>query len=430
MNLLTFRPGGLHLQGLKEKTANLPIENMPEPSFVVIPLLQHTGLPAKPIVKVSDVVKIGQKIGEAQGDFSVPIHASISGEVVEVTNYAIKIKNDYLSDWFVEPVREEKTLFEKEKVLREIKEAGIVGLGGACFPTHIKLNPPPGVNIDTLIINGAECEPYLTCDHRLMLEESELVFDGIEIIANILTPQKIYIGIEENKKDAILKLEKLNEQRGSKVEIIPLRERYPQGAEKQLIYAITHRRVPIGKLPFDVGVVVHNIGTTVAITGAINLKKPLIERVITVSGDCIAQGKNLRVKIGTPLEEVIKVCGGFTEEPHKIIFGGPMMGITQKNLDTPIVKGTSGVIVLSRIYLSEEFNCIKCGRCVKSCPMGLMPLRFVEFSKKGEFDNADKYFVNSCIECGLCSYGCPAKINLVSYIKNAKVEISRKRRVK
>lgn len=430
MKLLTFKPGGLHLQGLKERTADMPIENMPDPPFVIIPLLQHTGLPAKPIVKVGDTVKIGQKIGEAQGDFSVPVHASISGEIIEVTNYAIKIKNDYLSEWFIEPKREEKTLFEKGEILKEIKEAGIVGLGGACFPTHLKLNPPPGVNIDTLIINGAECEPYLTCDHRLMLEESELIFDGIEIIVRLLNPQEIYICIEENKKDAILKLEKLVEKRGSKIKVISLKEKYPQGAEKQLIYAATHKIVPVGKLPFDVGVVVHNVGTTVAIAWAINLKKPLIERVITVSGDCIAKEKNLRVKIGTSLEEVVKFCGGFTKEPQKIIFGGPMMGITQKSLDAPILKGTSGVIALSRIDLSEEGSCIKCGRCVRNCPMGLMPLKIVEFSKNNEFDNAERYFATSCIECGLCSYGCPAKINLVSYIKNAKIEINRKRKTK
>lgn len=430
MRLATFNPGGLHLKGFKEKTANLPIENISDPPLVVIPLLQHTGFPAIPIVKVSDIVKIGQKIGEAQGDFSVAIHASISGEVVEVSNSAIKIKNDYLSEWFTEPKREEKTLFDKEEILKEIKNAGIVGLGGACFPAHIKYNPPEYAKIDTIIINGAECEPYLTCDHRLMLEEGDLIFDGIEILDKLLNAKEIYIGIEENKKDAILKLREISNKNNSKVKIVPLKEKYPQGSEKQLIYSITHKSVPIGKLPFDVGIVVNNVGTVAAIAWAVNLKKPLIERVITVNGDCITDPKNLRVKIGTPIEEVIKACGGFTKEPRKIIFGGPMMGITQRSLDTPIVKGTSGVIALYDIDLVEEENCIRCCRCIKSCPMGLMPLRIVELSKAGEFDNAEKYFASSCIECGLCSYGCPAKINLVSYIKNAKIEISRKKRAK
>lgn len=429
MKVLTFKPGGVHLEGFKRKTEDLQIENMDDPLSVVIPLSQHTGIPSKPIVRVGDHVRIGQKIGEADGEFSVSVHASISGEVTDVNSYAIKIKNDNKSEWFIGK-REEKLLYEKDELLKEIKEAGIVGLGGACFPTHIKLNPPSSVKVDTLIINGAECEPYLTCDHRLMLEEGELIFDGIEIIERILSPQRIYIGVEENKKNAILKLRKISEERKSNVEIVALREKYPQGSEKQLIYAITGREVPIEKLPFDVGVVVQNVGTTHAIAGAINLKKPLIERVITVSGDCILYPKNLRVKIGTTLEEVIKACGGFKEEPSKVILGGPMMGVTQRTLNTPVVKGTSGVIFLKEIDFSEEGNCIRCGRCVRNCPAGLMPLKIVEFSKKDEIENAEKYFATSCIECGLCSYGCPSKIDLLSYIRSIKIEIIRKRKRK
>ncbi|HOW03504.1 MAG TPA: electron transport complex subunit RsxC [Caldisericia bacterium] len=429
MKTLTFNPGGLHLEGFKRKTENLPIENMYDPPKVVIPLLQHTGLPAVPNVKVGDHVKIGQKIGDAQSDFSVPVHSSISGEVIAVNSYAITIKNDNMSEWFMLNT-ESKNLYEKEELLKEIKESGIVGLGGACFPTHIKLNPPPDAKIDTLIINGAECEPYLTCDYRLMLEEGELIFDGIEIVEKILNPKNIYIGIEENKKNAIIKLRDLGNNRKSKVEIVALKEKYPQGAEKQLIYAITGRKVPVGKLPFNVGVVVHNVGTIHAIAGAINLKKALIERVITVSGDCISEPKNLRVKIGTTLEDVVNKCGGFTEEPSKIIFGGPMMGVTQSTLDVPIVKGTSGVVFLKNIPLTEEGNCIRCGKCIVSCPSGLMPVRIMECSKNNEFDNAEKYFATSCIECGLCSYVCPSKIEILSYIRNAKVEITKRRKRK
>ena len=429
MKTLTFKPGGLHLEGFKRKTENLPIENMYDPPKVVIPLLQHTGLPAVPNVKVGDHVKIGQKIGDAQSDFSVPVHSSISGEVIAVNSYAITIKNDNMSEWFMLNT-ESKNLYEKEELLKEIKESGIVGLGGACFPTHIKLNPPPDAKIDTLIINGAECEPYLTCDYRLMLEEGELIFDGIEIVEKILNPKNIYIGIEENKKNAIIKLRDLGNNRKSKVEIVALKEKYPQGAEKQLIYAITGRKVPVGKLPFNVGVVVHNVGTIHAIAGAINLKKALIERVITVSGDCISEPKNLRVKIGTTLEDVVNKCGGFTEELSKIIFGGPMMGVTQSTLDVPIVKGTSGVVFLKNIPLTEEGNCIRCGKCIVSCPSGLMPVRIMECSKNNEFDNAEKYFATSCIECGLCSYVCPSKIEILSYIRNAKVEITKRRKRK
>jgi len=438
MRIPTFNVGGIKLPDYKEFTKDLPIEEMKEPEYVTIPLIQNPGVPAKPIVKEGDRVKIGQKIGEAQGNFSLPVHSSIAGEVIAIKEFphptlkystAIRIKNDFSSEWFnceVESI--DSDLFKREETINQIQDAGIAGLGGACFPTHIKLNPPESAKIDFLIINGAECEPFLSCDHRLMLEESELILEGIKIISSLINPEIIYIGVEINKLDVIEKIKQIILESNSElnIKVVPLKEKYPQGAEKNLIQAVCNRIVPIGKLPFDAGVIVNNVQTVIAVAQAIKLKKPLIERVLTVSGDCINNHKNLRVKIGTSLNDIIEFCGGFKVEPEKIIFGGPMTGFSQNDLESPVIKSTSGIIAFSKSNIIEESQCIRCSRCIKNCPMGLMPLKIMEYSKANEIDLCEKYFAVSCVECGLCSYGCPANIQIMNYIKDAKVQILRK----
>jgi Na+-translocating ferredoxin:NAD+ oxidoreductase subunit C len=437
MILKTFKPGGIHINNHKKATERLPIEWMKDPEFVVIPMSQHFFEPATPIVNEGDIVKIGQKIGKASSKRSSNIHASVSGEVIniglyphptEIESLAIKIKNNNLGDWFL-GINEEKSnpLYEKEQIINSIWENGIVGLGGAAFPTHIKLSPPPNTPIDTLIINGSECEPYLTCDNRIMIENTKQILAGIKIIVKTLPFMNVYIGIERQNQEAIhmfhkeLSISPID----SKISVVVLKERYPQGAEKNLIQAITKKVVPVGKLPYHIGIVVQNVATVLAIYEAINWNKPLIERVITVAGDCIQKPKNLKVKIGTQIKDIVDFCGGLTKDPNKIIFGGPMMGISQRSFDSPIIKGCSGVLFFSKDLETREQNCIRCGKCIQNCPSGLMPLKIVEFSKANDFESSNKYDASSCIECGLCSYNCPAKINLLNYIRIAKIQLQK-----
>lgn len=439
MKLETFKPGGHAIPGNKNTTENCPIEWMPDPDTVIIPMAMHFFEPAIPIVKEGDRVKIGQKIGEAGSKRSATVHSSIAGEVVniglyphpiEIESLAIKIKNDHSGEWFT-GTNEEKAnpLFEKEEMLASIWENGIVGMGGAAFPTHVKLSPPPDASVDTLIINGSECEPYLTCDNRLMIENTKQILLGIKVIQKIIPFKQIFIGIESHNHEAIASFnqEIKNISFPSPIKVIALKEKYPQGAEKNLIQAITKKTVPIGKLPFHVGIIVQNVATILAIYEAITWNKPLIERVVTISGDCIKEPKNLKIKIGTPVQDIVDFCGGFIKDPNKIIFGGPMMGISQRNLESPIIKGTSGILFFSKSLDLTEQNCIRCGRCITNCPQGLMPLKIVEFSKARNFEEASKYFASSCIECGLCSYNCPAKINLLNHIRIAKTQQMKRR---
>ncbi len=441
MSLKTFRPGGIHLKDQKYFAERQAIENLPEPKSVIIHLSQHLGLPAKALVQKGDHVLMGQKIAEAQGGFSVPVHASISGTVDAIDRFphpvlgeseAIRIQNDFKSEWLPDINQNglDQALFSRDRLLFQIQEAGIVGMGGATFPTHIKLNPPKDSRVDVLIINGAECEPFLTCDHRLMLEKTDTLLEGISILGDLLDIDSIYIGIEANKKDAISKIQERILKSSMKVtpQVHALKEKYPQGAEKSLIFALTRRIVPIGKLPFDVGVIVQNVATVIAIAEAIQLKKPLIERVITVSGDLIVTPKNLNVRIGTPLQNLIDYCGGYKKDPSRIILGGPMMGLAQKNIDVPITKGVSGVLLLSDSSKNQESPCIRCGRCIIHCPAGLMPIKIKEMSVMRRYDKAKDYHALSCIECGICSYQCPAKIPLLNYIRDAKIEINKRSR--
>lgn len=439
MGLKVFRfKGGVHPPHGKENTQDKAVERMQAPKLVYIPLQQHIGAPCEPLVKPGDRVKLGQKIGQPKGFVGAPVHASVSGIVKEIRQVphpamgqglAVVIENDGMDerDESVTPKNLDSLSVEELKGL--ILEAGIVGMGGAAFPTHVKLSPPKDKKIDVVILNGAECEPYLTADHRLMVENPGDVVDGLKVIMKVLGVERGYIAIEDNKPDAVRAIsDAVKSVPGAKV--VPLKTKYPQGAEKQLIYAVTGRQVPSGGLPMDVGVVVNNVGTAAAIARAIKTGMPLIERIVTVTGGGVAQPKNLLVRIGTTFKDVIDACGGLAGQPAKVISGGPMMGIAQYTLDVPVIKGTSGILVLTRreAEMPEPGPCIRCGRCVEACPMRLMPLLISAYALKGNYDSSEKLHAMDCIECGCCSYICPARRPLVQSIRTAKRVIVERRK--
>ncbi len=415
----------VRLEEQKHLSLDKPIEKFPLPPKVYLPLVQHMGKACLPLVNVGDIVSLGQQIASVEANISAPIHASLSGKVTAIQDWphpvlgrckAIVIENDG-EDKLLAPGAELPAQ-SPEQIRKIIREAGIVGMGGACFPTQVKLNPPKPV--DSLIINGAECEPYLTSDYRLMLEKTEEIFSGIELVAKCLKAKFIYIVIEDNKPQAI---EKFRVQ-GSGFRVKVLKSAYPQGGEKQLIKKILKREVPSGKLPFDVGAVVQNVATVFAIYEAVYKNKPLYERVVTVTGSCIANPRNLLVRLGTPVKDLIAFCGPLKEEPVKIIIGGPMMGIAQYTDEVPAIKSTGGVILLNKkeAQEKEEEFCIRCGACVRECPVGLMPCLINLASEKWLWPQAKNYGALDCIECGLCDYVCPANRKLVQSIKRAKLE--------
>ncbi|MDP3296316.1 MAG: electron transport complex subunit RsxC [Thermodesulfovibrionia bacterium] len=422
---------GIHPEYQKEITSNKPITSAQLPVRVVIPLSQHTGAPAKPEVNLGDEVKRGQLIGSPSGFVSAPVHASISGKVTAIAEF-LHPSGRMISSVVIESDGKDESISFKENVdymslgVEEIKaiikDAGIVGLGGAAFPTNVKLSPPKEKPIDTVILNGAECEPYLTADHRLMVEHPREIVGGLEIIMKTLGVNKGYIGIEENKPDA---LEKMREvvSKESNIEIRSLEVKYPQGAEKMLIKAIKGREVPSRGLPMDVGVVVQNVGTALAIYEAVKYGKPLIERVVTVTGKGIKEPKNLMVRIGTLISDVVGQCGGLVDGAVKVIVGGPMMGFAQWSLDVPVVKGTSGILVLTEDeYVSSEeyFPCIRCGNCIDVCPMGLNPSMLSILSEKGRYEETKEYNLFDCFECGSCAFVCPANRPMVQFMRLAK----------
>ncbi|MEI6631987.1 MAG: electron transport complex subunit RsxC, partial [bacterium] len=404
----------------------------PLPAKVYLPLVQHLGKACIPQVNVGDSVLTGQKIASVQAQVSAPIHASISGKVLAIQDYphpllgrcaAIVIESDAedkLKAQIPRPQKEVEALSAGE-VRDIVLEAGIVGMGGATFPTHIKLSPPKPV--DALIINAAECEPYLTSDYRLMIEKTKEIILGIEIAARCLGVRYKHLAIEDNKPEAIKQFQLYGQ--GLSIKVLP--SQYPQGGEKQLIKNVLGKEVPSGKLPFEVGVVVHNVATLFAIYEAVYLNKPLYERVVTVSGSLLSNPKNLLVRLGTPVKELIDFCGPLSEGPGKIIIGGPMMGIAQFNDEVPVIKSTGGVLLFNEDearVLEEEF-CIRCGACVRECPVGLMPCLINLASEKALWQQAQGYGAADCIECGLCSYVCPANRRLVQSIKRAKLEIAK-----
>ncbi|MDI6758834.1 MAG: electron transport complex subunit RsxC [Candidatus Omnitrophota bacterium] len=420
----------IKLKEHKHATENKKIEKLPLPSKVYIPLSQALGKASAPCVQIGDPVLIGQKIAVSSATISSNIHSSISGKVSAIQDWphsvlgetrAIVIESDGLEERGEKKeqrIEKEADKLTPEQIRNIIFEAGIVGMGGASFPTHIKLNPPKPV--DTLIINCAECEPYLTCDYRLMLEKTREILQGISLAAKCLGVKKIYIAIEDNKPEAI-------KQFGAQVSefvIKILKSQYPQGGEKQLIKNVLGKEVPSGKLPFDVGVVVHNVGTIYAIYEAVYLNKPLYERLVSVTGSCISNPKNLLAPIGTPIKELINFCSPLKHESAKIIIGGPMMGIAQWTDEVPLIKSTTGVILFNEkeAKAREEEACIRCGACISNCPMRLMPCLINLSSEKEMWQEAKAYNALDCIECGLCNYVCPANRMLVQSIKRAKLE--------
>lgn len=428
--MTTFK-GGVHPAGHKELTQHLAIEEISLPPLLVVPLSQHIGAPAKPVVSVKDEVKKGQMIAEPGGFVSVAIHAPTSGKVKAIEKRphstmmagdAIVIEPDGQDQWAdgIGQTRDWQSQ-SLDDLRKTIQMAGICGLGGAAFPTHVKLTPPENKPIDTLILNGVECEPFLTADHRLMLESPDTILQGMQIIQKILGVKTCYIGIEENKPDAITLFREKVKGRND-VAVVELHVKYPQGAEKQLIRAITGREVPPGGLPMDVGAVVQNVGTAHAVYEAVVRGIPLIERIATMTGHGLRQPRNLRIRIGTPLQFLIDQCGGLSDHRVKIVMGGPMMGIAQHSLSAPAVKGTSGVLVFPQgeVYLDEQGPCIRCARCVDACPMNITPCHIATACEFGKFDQAELYGLMDCIECGCCVYVCPTHRQLVHFIKYGK----------
>ena len=413
-------PGGIHPhEGVNGKAVNAgnAIVELSAPPRVVIPLSQHIGAPAKALVQKGDEVKMGQMIGEAGGFVSAPVHASVSGKVVAVQNcllangaesLAVVIDNNYKDEWVeLTPCDHPETLTAAE-LANIARNAGIVGLGGATFPTSVKFSVPQGKKVEVLVINGAECEPYLTADHRLMLEKPAEIIDGLHLMMLALDVKEAIIGVENNKMDAVTALQAAaKDVEGITVKALPVR--YPQGGEKQLVYACTRRKVPAGGLPLDVGVVVCNVGTVYAMARAIREGRPLIDRVTTVGG-LVNNPGNFLVRVGTPIEALIEACGGMQPEVKKFISGGPMMGMAISRMDIPVTKGCSGILCLGDEAVEpKESACIRCGRCVRTCPMLLMPAKMDALARADQYEACEKAGVMNCMECGACTFVCPAR---------------------
>ncbi len=433
--LKTFRYGGVHPPD-KKLSAKSAIEEFPLPKQVSIPLNQNLGAPAVPLVNKGDTVKVGQPVGKGEAFISSNVHSSVSGKVLKIdemidhTGYRRKavVINVEGDEWMPEIDREKSVkkdfALTREEIVRKIHDMGIVGMGGATFPSHVKLMVPEGKKAEYLIINGVECEPYLTSDHRIMLEKGEEVLVGVRILMKALGVVKAIIGVENNKPDAIRHLSGLAS--GIKgITVQPLKVRYPQGGEKQLINALLGREVPSGKLPIEVGCVVHNVGTAFAVYEAVQKNKPLIERVVTVTGQTLKTPCNYLVRIGTPVKELLEKAGVDLENTSKVINGGPMMGKALNSLEVPVVKGMSGLLLFAETQALRTGikSCIRCGRCVGVCPMGLEPILLAQYGEKGMWDMAESNMVMDCIECGSCHYTCPSGRPLLDYIRLGKNKV-------
>lgn len=431
----TFRIGGVHPKENK-LSAGQKIQVVPLPKQAIIPLSQHLGAPAVPVVEKGAEVKVGQLIAQAGGFVSANVHSPVSGKVAKIDTaidaWGMKMPAIFIDvegdEWLPEIDRSEKLLtsctYTPEEIVKKIADAGIVGLGGACFPTQVKLTPPPGKVAEVLIVNAVECEPYLTCDHQLMLEHTEEIVIGVTILMKALKIQRAIIGIENNKPDAIELMQKtVSRQMG--IEVQPLKLKYPQGGEKQLIDACIGRQVPSGALPIEVGAVVQNVATVYAVYQAVQKNRPLIDRVITVTGKSVNKPGNFQVRFGTPLNDVIAMAGGIPENTGKIIAGGPMMGRAMSSTDMPANKRISGVLIMqeSESTRPEPQNCIRCAKCVSVCPMGLEPYLLARLAGKNMWDEMEKHNVMDCIECGCCLFTCPSNRPLLDYIRMGKNKV-------
>ncbi len=438
--LKTFKQGGVHPEDNK-LSAGVAIEPLPLPEKVTIPVVQHIGTPAQISVQVGDMVKVGQVLAIHEGNVSANIHTSVSGKVESIhqvidssgfKNTAITLVRE--GDVWLDSIDRSEQLVEQvhldaRQIVNRVMEMGIVGMGGATFPAHVKLNRAEHFPIDYLIINGVECEPYLTADHRLMLEKPRELIVGIRILMCALGVAKAILAIENNKRDAIeLFRNLLKNEAGISVEA--LKVQYPQGSEKQLIQALLKREVPSGMRPVHVGVIVHNVGTTFAVYEAVQKNKPLIERVVTVSGKSVKRPVNFMVRIGTPVLDVLKAVGGIPPQTGKIVSGGPMMGKALANVQVPITKGMSGVLVIPEEDSSRTvaYNCVHCGKCIEACPMGLEPYRLLVLSKAGNVERAKEEHVLDCIECGSCAFVCPSNRPILEYIRLGKTEVKKLRK--
>lgn len=432
----TFRIGGVHPHDNKVYSAHQSISECPLPQKAIIPLVQHIGAPAQPVVEKGQKVKVGELLAKAGGFVSANVHAPFSGTItkIDATTDAWGMRMpaifmDVEGDEWLETIDRSAAIkrdcpLEAKEIVDKIAAAGIVGLGGACFPTHVKLLPPPGKKAEVLIVNGVECEPYLTCDHQLMLEHGEEIIIGIQILMKALGINRAIIGIEKNKPDAIDYMKQLAA-KALGIEVKPLKLKYPQGGEKQLIDACIGRQVPSGALPIEVGAVVDNVATIYAVYEAVQKNKPLISRVMTVTGKSLSKPGNYSVRFGTPLSDVVALAGGVPEDTGKIIGGGPMMGRAMNNIDMPANKRVSGLLFLpeNESRRAEVENCIRCAKCVSACPMGLEPYLLSKQAALGMWDEMEKHSIMDCIECGCCMFTCPSHRPLLDYVRMGKAKV-------
>ncbi len=435
MPQLSFR-GGIHplhkTHHGKGLTNKLPIRDAAPPRQVTIPMSQHIGAPCAPCVQVGDHVYLGQKIGEVRGFVSAPIHSSVSGTVLSVgphlvaggaTPVCVTIENDMQDTWDPAIQPADPDTLDRDALVKRVLEGGIVGMGGATFPAHVKLSPPKDKTIDFLLLNGAECEPYLSADHRLMVENAPEILKGVAILQKILNASQCVIGVESNKPDAFDILTKAAE--GTNVQVRMMAVKYPQGSEKQLIQALTGRQVPSGKLPMDAGCVVVNVSSAFAVYEAVCLGRPLVSRVVSVTGEGVNSPANLRVRLGDSVSSLLAQCGGLTDGVERLVSGGPMMGVALMTDDVPVTKGMSGVLALQTKQLGDRTQtaCIRCGRCLRGCPIHLLPFELCNDVEAGDWERAEHHGALDCIECGSCTYVCPAKREITSSIRIAKRQI-------
>lgn len=429
MKRKTFK-GGAHPYDGKKMSRDCPIEILNPGDTLVYPLSQHIGAMAKPLVKAGDRVLVGQKIAEKGGFISANIHSSVSGTVKAIEKRlvatggmvdSIIVENDGMYEEAAPIFSGNPDELSKDEIIKIIEEAGIVGMGGAGFPTNVKLSPKNADIIDSIIVNGAECEPYLTSDYRRMVEQTDKLVKGLKIVLKIFPDAKGYFGIEDNKPEAIEALLKATENE-DRIEVVPLKTKYPQGGERSMIYAVTGRKINSKMLPADVGCIVHNVDTIYAIYNAVYNGKPLIERIVTITGDAVSTPKNFQVRIGTSFRELIDAADGFTTEPEKIISGGPMMGFSFFNIDVPVVKGSSSLLAFIKDDVSHEepSACIRCGRCAAACPEHLLPMKLAALAGQNEPEEFKKLGGMECVECGCCSYVCPAKRQVTQSVRSMK----------